>query len=350
VSTLHALLPRAVRHLGLPVLISIAMSGCVALPSAGAGASTARVRPLPPFPLDGKHVCAYTNERVSAMTTLDVLIHRRVDCAVVFSDAAADWSAWVNPWFLHHVNPDLNWARWAREQRGRRLVITQNFFPSSLRGTDWLTPGSQGAFTGHARQLARNLVAAGVGSAVIRLAHEANGPWEPHAVGPTALQARLWRRFWRVTVEAMRAVPGARFRFDWSIASGQPTPPLSRFYPGDDVVDIVGVDVYDQGVGLGPDRWAGLATHPVNVAQVAAFARRHRKPMSIPEWAIAPATENGGGDDPGFVEGVAQVVRTQRVAYQAYFFARQWADQLAASPSSLDAYRRHFGDGGDSVG
>ncbi len=45
----------------------------------------------------------------------------------------------------------------------------------------------------------------------------------------------------------MRSVAGAHFAFEWDVnALVRPTP-LSSFYPGDDVVNIIGIDAYEPG-------------------------------------------------------------------------------------------------------
>jgi hypothetical protein len=74
--------------------------------------------------------------------------------------------------------------------------------------------------------------------------------------------------------------------------------------------------------------------------------------VSIPEWGLTPADARylGGGDDPTYVNNLASVVRNNPVAYQSYFYDGQSRQVLDSSPLSLDAYRRHFGAGGDSVG
>jgi hypothetical protein len=80
------------------------------------------------------------------------------------------------------------------------------------------------------------------------------------------------------------------------------------------------------------------------------FAKAHHKPLSIPEWAVAPVSEGfSAGDDPAYVDGIAQTVRDNAVAYQAYFFTGPFAAQLANGPGSLASYRRHFGAWGDSL-
>jgi hypothetical protein len=291
-----------------------------------------------------KRACIFPGGRVSTLSAVERLLGRRFNCVVAFNDAAPNWEGWEDPWFTHHPDPDLNWAKWARG-RGRRLIVTQNLFPAELARTDWLTPGARGAFTGHARALARHLVAAGLGDSVIRLAHEANGDWYPYSVTTDRRKLALWRRFWRRTALAMRSVRGAHFRFDWCVNAAYRPIPLASFYPGDDVVDYVGIDAYDAGVPPGRPRWATIYNQRGGIRQVLAFARAHGKPLTIPEWGIGPANSRqlSGGDDPAYVNGIAGVVRRNRVGYQSYFYAHEWADQLLHSPNSLAAYRRHFG-------
>ena len=294
-----------------------------------------------------REVCAYTAHEISALRQFDTLAHRDIGCAEVFNDTAADWPSWERPWFLNDGNPNQAWARWATShQSHRQLVITQALFPKAVAGTDWLGAGAKGAFAAHARALARNLVGAGLGHAIIRLAPEANGTWQPYSLPATAEGQLLWRRFWRNTVLAMRSVAGAHFLFDWCVNAAIRPIPLRGFYPGDDVVDIVGVDVYDFSPMTGRAGWLRSKDGPDGVGQVAAFAKAHDKPLSIPEWGLSARS---GTDDPAFVDGIAEVVRTNRVAYQGYFFAHDSATQLLRAPRSLGAYRRHFGDGGDSV-
>src|SRR4051794_35913861 len=280
------------------------------------------------------------------------MVGRDIDCALVYNDASPDWAGWENPWFLHHPDPNLNWAHWATAPgTSRQLIITQNLFPSSENNADWRDAGARGDYASHAVALARNLVAAGLGDAVIRLGHEANGTWYPDSIGSTDSDFARWVAFWRQTVLAMRSVPGANFRFDWCVNAAWRPIALSKFYPGDDVVDIVGIDAYDSGVNPGLDRWSTIWSRTGGVRDVLTFATAHGKPLSIPEWGVGtPDQSLAGGDDPAYVDGIAGVVRDNRVAYQAYFDNYQWATQLANGPLSLAAYRRHFGAGGDAVG
>jgi hypothetical protein len=313
---------------------------------------TAQANPVTPRG-NSKTVCAYAFHHLSTFRKFQRMVGRTIDCALVYNDASPNWAGWENPWFAHHPDADLNWGRWATAAGTKRtLIITQNLFPASVNRANWRAAGARGAYVRHAKALARNLVAGGLGSAVIRLGHEANGTWYPDSIGSTSRDFRLWRKFWRRTVLAMRSVPGAHFRFDWSVNAAWRPIPFRRWYPGDDVVDYIGVDAYDSGIQSMSRRWDVVFGRTNGVRDAIAFARAHRKPLSIPEWGVGTPglTSLAGGDDPAYVDGIAAVVRHNRVAYQCYFYAHEWADQLAAGTRSLRSYRRHFGRRGDSVG
>jgi hypothetical protein len=300
--------------------------------------------------LESKRVCVYTQHSVSTLQSFDAMVGRDIDCVLVYNDASPDWTGWEKPWFIGHPNPDLNWAKWVAAGAGRQLIVTQNLFPSSVDGTDWRTAGARGDYESHAVALAQNLVAAGLGNSIIRLAHEANGDWYPDSVGSSTSDYQAWVQFWRNTVLAMKSVPGAHFKFDWSVNANYRNIPLDQWYPGDDVVDYIGIDAYDSGITSQLNRWATIFSRPLGVSTVLQFAKLHGKPLSIPEWGIAPTTSSlSGGDDPGYVDGIAGVVRDNDVAYQSYFYAHDCATQLASSPNSLAEYRLHFGAAGDST-
>ncbi len=298
--------------------------------------------------------CVYTGHSLAKLAAFDALVGRNIECEMVYSYGATEWSDWADPWFIGQNYPDKSLNLWATAPGTHRtLIISQSLFPNSLNGRDWLQPGASGAYMGYARTLARNLVAAGLGDAVVRLAHEANGNWFPDSIPDTPAGDALWIRFWRNTVIAMRSVPGAHFLFDWCVNAGYRPVPLASFYPGDDVVDIIGLDVYDTAVnGTGPVRWQQIYHEADGPGDVAAFAAAHHKPLSIPEWGIGPASDTQarfGGDDPAFIDGIASLVQSHEVAYQSYFYQAEEGTALNNSPKSVIAYIAHFGAHGDAV-
>lgn len=301
---------------------------------------------------DHKRVCVYDVNSISHLSAFARMAGRRVvDCALVYN-ANTDWAAWVDPWFITDSEPDYNWASWVRSSPSddrRQLVISQPLIPASADHPGWRAKGAAGDFTGYARRFARNLVRAGVGDAIIRLSWEANGAWSVDNIGDSRREMKQWAQFWRRTVMAMRSVPGAHFRFDWCVNNGYRDIQFGDYYPGNDVVNVVGDDVYDLGRGNGSD-WSSIYGQPGGLRDVLAFAKAHGKPISLPEWGEGFASDGQGGDDAKYINHIARVIRTNDVAYQSYFYAHQWAKQLKDGPRARAAYHRAFGDNGLAVG
>ena len=297
---------------------------------------------------------AWTCVSANSLTTLSRwhgVLHRPINCAVAYINAAPTWQSWDDPWIIQyrHNRPEYDWVDWYDHgRRGRHLILSQTLIPGNLRGTDWVQEGAQGAFEPYARILAQNLVRAGMGSTVIRLGDEANGTWSPDSLPDTPQGDAEWARFWRNTVAAMRSVPGAHFLFDWTVNAGVRPIALRSIYPGNRAVDVIGVDAYDAlPVATSGNRLDTILHEPDGLLAVRAFARQHHKPFSIPEWGIGPAAPAGqagfSGDDPAYVEAIARVAHKGGVLYQSYFTGEAEGTQMLASPQSRSAYRRAFG-------
>lgn len=297
---------------------------------------------------NSKADCVYSADDISMLQTFERVVDRDFNCVLVYNNASPSWAGWEDPWFVTDRNAKYEWANWATAPgTSRQLIITNNLFPGELDNSDWLDAGASGAYEDHARALARNLVAAGLGNSVIRLADEANASSEPDALGTTEHSLKLWVAFWRRTALAMRSVPGAHFLFDWCINAYWRPIPLSGWYPGNDVVNIIGIDAYDGGVPVGQSRWSRLYNQADGIREVLRFAAAHGKPVSFPEWGLTPRgpATLGGGGDPAYIDDIAGIVRDNRVAYQSYFYNHESANLLTSSPSALAAYIQNFGGG-----
>jgi beta-mannanase len=249
----------------------------------------------------------------------------------------------------------------AADRNNRTIILTQNLIPDSeANNPNWRAEGAAGDFNGYARQLARTLVQAGFNYSVIRLGHEMNGTGYDDGVGDTKVSERQWAQYFAQIVTTMRAVPGAHFLFDWNVNAGVAPIPFSQYYPGNKYVDIIGIDFYDVSVAANPPpasspaRWNVLSGEPYGLDALAAFATRHGKPLSIPEWGtVSDAPDagyggTGGGDDASYVTHIGAFVASHDVAYQSWFDdgdAGILELTATSAPRSLAAYAKAFGHG-----
>lgn len=242
---------------------------------------------------------------------------------------------------------------WLRRWRGsgRTLVLGVPMLPTS-GGT--LARGAAGDYDGAFRRLAQELAADGEANAIIRLGWEFNGTWYPWAVR-TDDDALAFAAYFRRVAATMRAV-APRLRFDWNPSIGVwPTFPLADAYPGNDAVDFIGLDVYDQSWAAGyrdaASRWRAFVGQRYGLAWQTAFARAHVKQVSFPEWGLAVRDDgHGGGDDPLFIDRMADRIAQPDVGYAVYFNydASDGAHELDDTSFARSAveFRRRFGGPG----
>lgn len=151
----------------------------------------------------------------------------------------------------------------------------------------------------------QRLISLGQPDAIIRFWWEPNGQWMD---GWNALVDKaLWVVQYRRTVQLIRTIPGQRFRFEWNINITTNLPAEAEsFYPGDDVVDIVGMDVYgNYPVG----KWTTAAT---GLGWLASFAARHGKPFGFSEWGVSDI------DDSSYLAAMRAAIENPRCAYAIY--------------------------------
>ncbi|MBN0046403.1 hypothetical protein JS756_20305 [Streptomyces actuosus] len=186
------------------------------------------------------------------------------------------------------------WADWRRAKDDRILVLNVPMLERNEEGVPdaevrrLLRQGASGAFDHHFRALAERLVSLNVPDTVIVLGWEMNGVTYTHRCGP---DPQAWKTYWNRIVTAMRAVPGQRFRFDFTPSRGRDAVPWTQCYPGDDTVDIIGMDSYDQPSGMSFDQ---QVTEPLGLQAHVDFAKSHGKAISYPEWGLF---RNGDNDD-----------------------------------------------------
>lgn len=260
-----------------------------------------------------------------------------------FLDHRQGWGAVADP----RAQLDV-WEEWVAASDDRRLVLSVPLLIESTTGD--FAGGAGGAYDRHFTELAQNLVDRGLEDTVIRLGWEFNGSTFPWAVERG--QVDDYKRFWNRAVAAMRGVDGAAFAFDWcpNITLDATGLPFDDLYPGDDVVDIIGLGFYDyywDNPDASPEaRWQWLRDVDNGLVDHREFASAHDKPISFPEYGLwAQGTRvGGGGDNPYFIQQLAAWIADSDIAYHGYNNVDATADhRLTSFPDAQQAYLEAFG-------
>ena len=227
------------------------------------------------------------------------------------------------------------WAQWRRGQADRTLVLNvpmqehneENLSDGQVRGL--LRQAATGEFDHHFRALAERLVESKVPDTVLVLGWEMNGITYTHRCGP---DPAAWKTYWKRIVTTMRSVPGQRFRFDFTPSRGRDAVPWTECYPGDDTVDIIGMDAYDQPAGLSFD---AQVKEPYGLRQHVDFAKAHNKPISYPEWGLFR-----NGDNTVYMRGMLAWIEEHKPLYNTLTdYCPHGVWQCARNPRSSQVYR-----------
>ncbi|MCE0538511.1 hypothetical protein LWF15_23715 [Kineosporia rhizophila] len=198
-----------------------------------------------------------------------------------------------------------------------------------------MAKGAEGAYDSYFTQLGENLVAANQSDAILRIGWEMNiESWMWGIDDP-----KPYREYFQQIVKTMRAVPGAKFEFDFNVNNGYNPNPADKYYPGDKFVDYIGIDVYDLHQGNYPygkkcnaackeakqeRAWTeNIYGGTTGLGFWTQFAADHKKPVSIPEWGLWDRYKDhtGGLDNPNFIRYMHDYLtrKSNNVAYANYF-------------------------------
>ncbi|MFD7627934.1 glycosyl hydrolase [Streptomyces sp. NPDC059851] len=229
-----------------------------------------------------------------------------------------------------------DWAGWRRAKSDRLFVLN---VPMQERNEGrvpdhevarLIREGAEGRFDGHFKKLAERLVDLGVPDTVIVLGWEMNGVTYTHRCAP---DPENWKAYWRRIVTTMRSVPGQEFTFDFTPNRGTDAIGWTRCYPGDDVVDVIGMDSYDQGPGRTFD---DHITQPYGLQHHVDFAKAHGKPISYPEWGLFR-----NGDNPEYVRRMLRWIEQQKPLYHSITdYCPHGVWQCKQNPLSAKAFRK----------
>ncbi|MGW0735685.1 glycoside hydrolase family 26 protein [Streptomyces sp. NPDC002851] len=233
-----------------------------------------------------------------------------------------------------------SWARWKQSSPDRMFVLNVPMLERNEEGVPdgevsrLLRAGASGEFDQHFEKLARRLVDLGVPDTVIVLGWEMNGITYTHRCGP---DPQAWKAYWKRIVTAMRSVPGGQFRFDFAPSRGPDAVPWTLCYPGDDVVDIIGMDAYDQPPG---ETFEEQVRGPYGLQHQVDFAKAHGKAISYPEWGLFR-----NGDNPEYMRGMLDWFARHKPLYQTISdYCPHGVWQCDDNPASSKVFRtRLFG-------
>ena len=294
---------------------------------------------------NGKHLLGIWTQGFDPDTTarFEHWLGRKVDYALVFGGQDRGWSDFVGSVGMIH-------SVWART--GRKLLWSQ---PIIARQSNEANPmianlnsAAKGAYDNYWQQVI-DYIGGQDPNAVVRLGWEFNGTWYPWGVtdqqrgpGPGHADTKNYLDYigaFRHFVQlAHRKYP--HFSFLWCPNLGQPGSDPVRAYPGDDVVDIIGMDVYEnsQFIKGSPDqRWHDiLMKDGRGLEWIASFASQHNKPLTIPEWG-------SNIDDGTFIAHMHDWMLTHNVMMNSYWNSDDaFASALATHPTNGMVYKKLF--------
>ena len=210
-----------------------------------------------------------------------------------------------------------------------------------------------GKYDQYYEQVARNLLTYESEDAIMRLGHEFDLDSYPWSV--VGGNHRAYAEAFRHVVTVMRkSLPELRFCFNWTGCAHRENPdaPGQTFaesaWPGDDVVDVIGIDVYDSAPWTEREMQLGYAEE---------MAVSKNIPLAIPEWGLwhhhIYAGKPPDEDNPAFVQNMYDYMNALpkrgggRLMFHCYF--QQLDDHdIFSFPESAELFLRLFGSVVDS--
>src|ERR1700677_3558457 len=217
----------------------------------------------------------------------------------------------------------LAWLTGPWKGSGYTLSLGVPMFPTGVGAS--LATGATGAYDSYFTTLAQTLVAAGQANAYLRLGRECDGSWSAWSAGPPSAEASFATYFQQI-VTAMRSVAGEQFRFVWDPDVGAFTDAgysVAAAYPGNNYVDVIGLDAYDQSWATPQtptNAWSSTSLPSLTAAQQ--FASANGKPLAFCEWGVTIRSDGHGlGDDPYYIDQMVSWMHSPAndVTYESYF-------------------------------
>jgi beta-mannanase len=268
--------------------------------------------------------------------------------------ALADYENWLGRDVdaVHGVVGGANWsdfvssAAWMTEQlwANTDAEILWSVPLLVYDGTASLSAAASGRYNDYYSTVAATLLesrADDTGAIYIRTGWELNGDWFPWAAeGHEADYIAAYRQF----VDSFRDVSD-RFVFEWNVNFSSDGIDPATAYPGDDYVDIVGMDFYWSPDYQGSDplaAFAAISQTTYGLQWLEDFAAAHGKPTAYSEWGID--SDNAAL----YLEEVKAWFESHDVVYQSYWDVvsdKTVAVSDGSTPNSTEAFQELFGSG-----
>ncbi len=216
-----------------------------------------------------------------------------------------------------------------------------------------------GAYDENWRTGARNLASLRndkPGITYIRPFHEFNGDWYTGWF-VTSERAEDYKKAFRRMVGIFReAMPKVKVVWSPNDNNSAGFAGVDASYPGDDVVDVIGVDSYDGNAGVIIHEESDFAAYanrvkdgnPDAIESWRQWAEKHGKPMSLPEWGMN--RKRTDSDNPAYVitmnrwmaQHAAKPGDTNvagKIVYDVYYNVNDPGFKLVESPDGANAYK-----------
>jgi hypothetical protein len=210
-----------------------------------------------------------------------------------------------------------------------QLIISQPMWP---QGQGNSTQCAQGAYDTYWKTFGSWLVQKSRANSIVRMGWEGNGDFMYWSATSADLSNGNWKNCWRKVAQAIKSTD-PQVVMDWTVNSHgsdtidnrqsyDPYASNSPVYPGDDVVDVVGIDSYDM---YPPSPTSAAFDAQCNgntgLCKTIAFAKAHGKKFSVGEWGSVTCGGNPGGDNTVYIQKMFDTFKANQaiLAYEAYF-------------------------------
>jgi len=197
--------------------------------------------------------------------------------------------------------------------------------------------------------LAQAYVNAKCSRIIFRLAWEFNGGWFPFTIAGT--DGTGFVAHWQAAVEEIYGID-PNIEIFWCTSNravpynGQTPLTMAQSYPGNQYVDIIGTDLYEQTWAITPNNnptpanvsaaMNDIVNGEWGLAETIAFAEQQGKPFGLGELGLDYRTDGHGlGDDPQFLPTIITTVKecTTGVAVIEYYNGTDSSDNSVLGPT-----------------